>query len=554
REILVNNGLTPDKPGFADAMRKVDALLKGFAVKAPAGGKLPTTDLERIINEGKQFKAGTDKPGPPEVRSYGGLKWPSTLTLAPGGEGPAARDILAGNGLTPDHPNFSTVLTAVEAVLRDFSAKAPKGGKLSTAELERIIKDAKQARPAPAPPPTPPPAKPAPERAVSRGGVKLPGTLTLVRGSERQAAAEILSFNGLTPQHPGYLDAARKIERVLVDFAASNPSGGRLPIDPLNDIIKESRHVKVEEAALSKDSPPSPKARSEAGTSSKGALPALRAAEPIGAPPMDRQGPTPLPRAERVGPGSTASGQESPPAGGPVSTPPSPVDKPAQPSKAAESHGLPQKAATRDDGVRTQPPPAAPPPMVSDAKESGRALAAVPPESTRPEKKSDRSQKAADTPPAPRPTAQDERPPVQSRPTDAQAPMTVENIYPSGPSIQAESDRGSTGTSLASIADPTATELEFSGYMRNLRDKALKIASKQGGRSLIRICRDPGSEEWTLTFCRQAGNKCAVVNCVWNWIEDEWVGFSTREHIPAGDWETYARSGAKGSNECKILK
>jgi hypothetical protein len=65
--------------------------------------------------------------------------------------------------------------------------------------------------------------------------------LNLSPGRERDAAAQILALNGVLPQHPQYAAALQAIENVLVNFARSNPSGGKLPKAQLENILRQLR-------------------------------------------------------------------------------------------------------------------------------------------------------------------------------------------------------------------------------------------------------------------------------------------------------------------------
>ncbi len=70
--------------------------------------------------------------------------WPETLVLNPGREWEAAGQILAANGIPPQHPNYTPALKAIEQVLIDFARTNPGGGELPTDQLERIIKQARR--------------------------------------------------------------------------------------------------------------------------------------------------------------------------------------------------------------------------------------------------------------------------------------------------------------------------------------------------------------------------------------------------------------------------
>lgn len=70
--------------------------------------------------------------------------WPETLVLNPGREWEAAGQILAANGIPPQHPNYTPALKAIEQVLIDFARTNPGGGELPTDQLERIIRQTRR--------------------------------------------------------------------------------------------------------------------------------------------------------------------------------------------------------------------------------------------------------------------------------------------------------------------------------------------------------------------------------------------------------------------------
>jgi len=81
-----------------------------------------------------------------------------------------------------------------------------------------------------------------PPRQPSRGpAFQFPNPLNLAPGREWEAAGQILMANGFTPQHPNYQPALKAIEGVLVNFGRANPSGGRLPKNQLEQIIRHFR-------------------------------------------------------------------------------------------------------------------------------------------------------------------------------------------------------------------------------------------------------------------------------------------------------------------------
>lgn len=73
----------------------------------------------------------------PKRRAF---QWPNPLNLAPGREREAAAQILAINGILPQHPQYAAALQAVESVLVNFARANPTGGKLPTAQLENILR------------------------------------------------------------------------------------------------------------------------------------------------------------------------------------------------------------------------------------------------------------------------------------------------------------------------------------------------------------------------------------------------------------------------------
>lgn len=78
------------------------------------------------------------RPAPkPTARSP--FVFPNPLNMVPGREWEAAGQILAANGISPQHPSYQAGLRAVEAVLIEFARANPGGGRLPTAQLEKII-------------------------------------------------------------------------------------------------------------------------------------------------------------------------------------------------------------------------------------------------------------------------------------------------------------------------------------------------------------------------------------------------------------------------------
>jgi hypothetical protein len=102
-----------------------------------------------------------------------------------------------------------------------------------------------------APPPPPaaeaPPRQPAPSAEApprqqpKRSAFKWPNPLNLAPGREREAAAQILAINGVLPQHPKYAAGLQAVENVLLNFARTHPSGGKLPTAQLENILRQLR-------------------------------------------------------------------------------------------------------------------------------------------------------------------------------------------------------------------------------------------------------------------------------------------------------------------------
>jgi len=67
------------------------------------------------------------------------FKLPDPLNLSPGRERDAAAQILALNGIPPQHPQYAAAVQAMENVLVNFARANPTGGKLPTAQLENIL-------------------------------------------------------------------------------------------------------------------------------------------------------------------------------------------------------------------------------------------------------------------------------------------------------------------------------------------------------------------------------------------------------------------------------
>lgn len=67
--------------------------------------------------------------------------------------------------------------------------------------------------------------------------LRFPSPLNITPGEEWRTAVEICVFNGITSRHPKYVEAVRRIEAILQQFARSNPQGGELPTTQLERAI-----------------------------------------------------------------------------------------------------------------------------------------------------------------------------------------------------------------------------------------------------------------------------------------------------------------------------
>ena len=76
-----------------------------------------------------------------------------------------------------------------------------------------------------------------PRQASQRGMLVFPSPLNLAPGRESEAAGQILSLNGISPQHPNYRAGVQAIAAILQNFARNNPSGGSLPTDDMQQVI-----------------------------------------------------------------------------------------------------------------------------------------------------------------------------------------------------------------------------------------------------------------------------------------------------------------------------
>ncbi len=83
-----------------------------------------------------------ERPAPerPVAAERPQFRYPNPLNLVPGKEFEAAGQILAVNGIPPQHPQYAAGLKAVEQVLVQFARANPSGGRLPTAQLERILR------------------------------------------------------------------------------------------------------------------------------------------------------------------------------------------------------------------------------------------------------------------------------------------------------------------------------------------------------------------------------------------------------------------------------
>ncbi len=102
--------------------------------------KTDTGDEQKKTPERSRPQVEQQVPLPkPQVANRPKFVWPNPLNLAPGREGEAAAHILAINGITPQHPNYSQALGAIQGVLVNFVRNNPSGGSLPTAQLQQII-------------------------------------------------------------------------------------------------------------------------------------------------------------------------------------------------------------------------------------------------------------------------------------------------------------------------------------------------------------------------------------------------------------------------------
>lgn len=74
-----------------------------------------------------------------------------------------------------------------------------------------------------------------------RSAFRWPNPLNLTPGNEWEAAAQILSMNGITPQHPNAAPALQAVEMLLKEFVQTSPQGGTMPTTQIQRIIKRYR-------------------------------------------------------------------------------------------------------------------------------------------------------------------------------------------------------------------------------------------------------------------------------------------------------------------------
>jgi len=101
---------------------------------------------------------------------------------------------------------------------------------------------APKAEPKPEAKPEPEPAPAATEAPASK--FRWPKPLNLVPGRERDAAAQILTLNGVSPQNPNFMAAVQQMEQVLIGFVRANPQGGRLPTAQLERILGQFKQTR----------------------------------------------------------------------------------------------------------------------------------------------------------------------------------------------------------------------------------------------------------------------------------------------------------------------
>lgn len=86
-----------------------------------------------------------------------------------------------------------------------------------------------------------PPPKASKRKRSPRSEFRWPRPLNLTPGQEWEAAAKILSLNGITPQHPNAANALQAVESILIEFVRTHPQGGSLPTTQLEQVIRRYR-------------------------------------------------------------------------------------------------------------------------------------------------------------------------------------------------------------------------------------------------------------------------------------------------------------------------
>lgn len=108
---------------------------KGARQKTPAA---EAKEPEQARTEARE----PSEPAAPRERDIR-LAWPNPLNLVAGKEGEAAAQILAVNGVSPQHPFYQAALQDIQTILIDFVRRNPQGGKLPTTQLKRILRQLK---------------------------------------------------------------------------------------------------------------------------------------------------------------------------------------------------------------------------------------------------------------------------------------------------------------------------------------------------------------------------------------------------------------------------
>lgn len=102
----------------------------------------PTPTAQTVENPPDDQSQPAPQPRP--RRTEPSFQWPNPLSLTPGKEIEAATHILVLNGIPQNHPQFPAAVKAVEAILVNFVRSNPAGGKLPTAQLERVLRQFRQ--------------------------------------------------------------------------------------------------------------------------------------------------------------------------------------------------------------------------------------------------------------------------------------------------------------------------------------------------------------------------------------------------------------------------